>query len=598
MKLSSLYSNRPAELTRIDFRDGLNVVLGEIRLPENKDRDTHNLGKTTLGGLIDFCLLKGRSSEFFLFRHATTFSPFVFFIEIALENGSFVTVRRSASTHTRIGIKRHSQRREDYSALQQEEWDHWNLPLAKAKTILDGILDLGALAPFDYRKEMPYLLRSQDSYRSVFKVQNASTRDVVWKPFLAHILGFEAASIRDVYEAEVALDQKNGQVAVIHAESSLNSSGLADIEGLLRIKTQDLRKRELLLAEFDFGAEDADRTTELVDDIDLRTANLNEERYGLTKRLKKVELALVEREINFDVAEVSALFEEASVIFEGQIVRDFESLIRFNQQIGTERRGYLEEEQADLVAALANVESELEILGARRTELLSFLSNSDSLAKYREVSQQLVGLTSEIAVLNQKKEALSRIDELSADRQAAEAEVTRKKGVLSDELKAQIEDTDSLFWQIQDRFNDIIYTVTGSHALLSARLNGEGHVDFSAEILNQKDTATSQGRGNTYKKLMCMAFDLAVLSAHLGSGFPRFVYHDGAFESLDSRKKEKLVEVYREHAALGIQIIMTAIDSDLPPSSTSGVHLLNPDEIVLTLHDEGTSGRLFKIPSW
>ncbi|MFB8370358.1 DUF2326 domain-containing protein [Pseudarthrobacter sp. NPDC055928] len=39
---------------------------------------------------------------------------------------------------------------------------------------------------------------------------------------------------------------------------------------------------------------------------------------------------------------------------------------------------------------------------------------------------------------------------------------------------------------------------------------------------------------------MCMAFDLAVLSAHLGSGFPRFVYHDGAFESLDSRKKRSL----------------------------------------------------------
>ena len=58
------------------------------------------------------------------------------------------------------------------------------------------------------------------------------------------------------------------------------------------------------------------------------------------------------------------------------------------------------------------------------------------------------------------------------------------------------------------------------------------------------------------------------------------------------------MEVYREHAALGIQIIMTAIDSDLPPSSTAGVPLLNPDEVVLTLHDEGTAGRLFKIPSW
>ena len=69
MKLSKLYCNLSDLFGPIDFREGLNVVLAEIRLPKNKDKDTHNLGKTTLGKVIDYCFLAGRDKEFFLFKH-------------------------------------------------------------------------------------------------------------------------------------------------------------------------------------------------------------------------------------------------------------------------------------------------------------------------------------------------------------------------------------------------------------------------------------------------------------------------------------------------------------------------------------------------
>jgi hypothetical protein len=40
MKLSKLYSNRPDIFEPIDFVTGLNVVLAEIRVPENRKKDT------------------------------------------------------------------------------------------------------------------------------------------------------------------------------------------------------------------------------------------------------------------------------------------------------------------------------------------------------------------------------------------------------------------------------------------------------------------------------------------------------------------------------------------------------------------------------
>ena len=107
MKLSKLYSNNPEQFEPIDFIQGLNVVLAEIRLPENRNKDTHNLGKTTLGRLLDFAFLSKRNSKFFLFKHVNLFQDFVFFLEVELDDASFVTIRRGVKEATKVSFKKH-----------------------------------------------------------------------------------------------------------------------------------------------------------------------------------------------------------------------------------------------------------------------------------------------------------------------------------------------------------------------------------------------------------------------------------------------------------------------------------------------------------
>ncbi|WP_166532808.1 DUF2326 domain-containing protein [Blastococcus xanthinilyticus] len=85
--------------------------------------------------------------------------------------------------------------------------------------------------------------------------------------------------------------------------------------------------------------------------------------------------------------------------------------------------------------------------------------------------------------------------------------------------------------------------------------------------------------------------------AHLGEVFPRFAYHDGAFESLDNRKKRNLLNVLRRYAGYGLQPIITLIDSDIP-TGPSGGDFLQSDEVVLTLHDLGAPGLLFRMDPW
>ena len=124
MKLSRMYSNRPNEFSPIEFVSGLNVVLAEIRLPENRKKDTHNLGKTTLGRMLDFGFLASRDANFFLFKHSGLFSDFVFFFEMELADGSYVSVRRSVAEASKVAFKKHTGRHQDFSTLPVHDWDH------------------------------------------------------------------------------------------------------------------------------------------------------------------------------------------------------------------------------------------------------------------------------------------------------------------------------------------------------------------------------------------------------------------------------------------------------------------------------------------
>ena len=135
MRLSRLYSNKESIFPSVTFNEsGLSAVLAEIRLPENRNRDTHNLGKSTFVQLIDFCLLKSASSTFFLLKHRNKFAGFVFYLEIELPGSDgYLTIQRSVDASSRISFKRHPQAGLDGVVLTAGEWDHLGLPLREQR---------------------------------------------------------------------------------------------------------------------------------------------------------------------------------------------------------------------------------------------------------------------------------------------------------------------------------------------------------------------------------------------------------------------------------------------------------------------------------
>ncbi len=593
MRLSKLYSNSSDIFEPIIFNRGLNIVLAEIRLPENKLKDTHNLGKTTLLKLIDFCLLKKKSNDFFLFKHEDIFRDFVFYIEIETNRHKYITIRRSVKKASRIYLKSHTEPYHDFSMLSEDSWDHADLPFEKARQLLDGISKLDIAAPWSYRIPLGYSLRSQKDYHDVFELDKFRGDHADWKPYLAKLIGFDSRLMSRNYEITKEIEEKKKDI-IRKKRDLLGAIDEADkLEGLILIKTAEISKIENELSKFDFRVSDSDINKDLVSDIETKIAALNERRYYLDMSRKRIEKSLSDK-FSFDLEMTQKLFSEAKIYFDGQLKKEFEDLLQFNRTITEEREQYLRQEMENIASEKQEIEKELVLLNKRRSEALAILRERESFSKYKKMGGKLIELKADSELLLRQKKAFTELRDLQKELSGLE----REREKLKEEITDNIAEPNRRYQNIRLYFSDIIKRVLDRDAVISTRVNESGNLEYSAEILNDSGQETSEALGNTYQKLLCIAFDMAVLREYICEDFIRFVYHDGIFEGLDDRKKENLIEIMREYSMYGIQQIATMIDSDLPITPEGNRYRFETTEIIKILHDEGTEGRLFKMPIW
>ena len=597
MRLSKLYSNTPGVLQPIVFRPGLNVVLAEIRLPENRTESTHNLGKTTLGILLDYCLLSEPTKRFFMYTNRALFDSFVFFLEVALFDGSFVTIRRAVAAPTKISFMLHREGLQDYSALPLASWTHPELAIDKAKEFLDGLLDARVLGRWSYRTALGYLIRAQEDFRDVFHLGKFPGAHSQWKPFLAHLLGFDAPSIERHYEKETELATKKGEEKIVERELGGSVADASKIEGLFLLRLDEVEKKQAVLDAFDFRRMDADKTVQLVDTVDEEILRLNARRYSVAKSRRKILDSLEKETVVFDAESAAALFAEVGVLFPGQLKRDFNQVIAFNKAITDERRQYLKGDLAEIDAELHAVQQRLETLAAERTSTLSFLTKDDVFTRYKKLSDELVTARADLINLERQRGFLHRLQQLRTEVRSVQDETTQLQTVIEKNVEDQNSEKLSHFSKIRVQFSEIIKSVISRRGLLSVSANKQGHLDFRAQILDEAGLPTSADEGFTYRKILCAAFDLSLAVVNMENNYPRFVFHDGIFESLDDRIKENLLVTIRSLSLRGVQQIVTLIDSDLPARSQE-TPVFHSDEIILRLHDEGESGRLFKMKAW
>jgi conserved hypothetical protein len=594
MKISKLYSNLSKKFNEIIFNERLNFIYGDVKHPKNHDLDSHNLGKTTLARLLDFMFLARKHKEHFLFKNEEVFEGFIFFLELKLSSGKYLTIKRGVKNNTKISFLLHDEPNQDFSSLPEVKWDYYELSFDKAKDYLDGKLNFTAIKSWDYRKLIGYLIRTQDDFHQVFQLQKyRGGKDIDWKPYIADLLGFNGELAKQRYQLDKQVSDLENKIKEQKIDEKSALEALSKTDGRLLLRNNELTQLTGLVEKFNFREIDNKSIERLVSEIDDKIASLNMKEYSIKNNIYHLEQSFSNSKIKFNPDDVENLFNEVQILFPEQVKRDFEQLIDFNNAITKERNSYLKQELQENQSELIKIQEELTKLNDERAKQLEFLQESELINKFRKSNRQISIVQAEIIDLEKQKENIQKVLELQKQKRDLQLALNDIQDRMVLNVSQVNNSTESVFSKIRIYFNEIINAVLKKDGELFVSLNDNSNFEFKAEY-QESGKNTNESQGNTYRKFLCIAFDLAVVRAYLDKEFPKFIYIDGVFDGLDDRKKELLLKVLREYSNLGIQIIATTINSETQGMETS----IMENEIVLTLHDDGQDGRLFKMPIW
>lgn len=595
MKLVSLYCSDPQLFPDIHFEDGFNVVYAEVTDPHADDRDSHNLGKTFLITVIDFALLGTVDKNHDFRKHGYLFESLTFYLEFLTPSGVFVTIRRGVTGNQNIAIQESEEINYDLRRHSLNEWTHSKLGLKRARGIADELLSLDVIHPYAFRKGLGYILRRQNDYDEVFRITKfASGNDIDWKPFMALLLGLDHDLVKEKYQLDNLIKKQKEHIKRVREEAPDSSQQYGAVQGRIDILQDSIARTRSQVNTFSFREVEETVSQETVDRIESQTAYLNERVYTLRYELGQVRRGL-ESEVSFDLDEVRVLFEEAGIAFGGSIEKSYEDLIDFNQRLAAGRKRQLRELEASLKKQIRTANQKLELLDKQRQQALALLTEQKTFRKHQQLQERILDQEKELVRLTAQLEALDHVATLERHKRQLEA----RRLELVEMIESMMREQPQRYRSIRQIFASIALEILDAPALLHVEVNTNGNLAFGTTTLESTATRreTSEGKGTSYLKMLCVCLDLAIAIEYADDSFYHFIYHDGVFEGLDDRRKVKLLSLIRQICdEQHLQYILTIIDSDIPRNPDGDQLLFAEDEIIRRLHDQGDEGRLFRAP--
>lgn len=601
MKLSKLYCNQPG-FKNIRFNpSGLNIIYADVVTRTEDKKNSHDLGKTKLAELIDFLFLKGIDAKRnFLFKlkdadDKSIFNDYVFYLELHLNSGKYLTIRRNIKENTRIYFSITETSTDDFNP--PENWTYENLPFQKAKQTLAELLALDFFfnKNYDYRKAISYSVRQQDDYLDVYKLTKyRGGLDIDWKPFMFDLLGFEGNLLAEKYNNDVAREKVKTLIDDLKREYAVKPEERDDIVAQIGLIENDSKEIEGQIDRFNFYEQDKELINNGIEEIETTISDLNSLSYNLNFDIDRLRKSITNN-FAFDLNKVSKVYQETGIYFPDQLKNDYEALINFNQELTIERNKLLRTALKSKEEELSNINKDLQELNHKKEQMMSFLTDTDLFKKFKYYQKELVKVEGKLLKLREK---LSTIDNILTK----ESEIER----LHKEIEATITGIKNIYKHTEDnakykdiraKFSSYYKRIMDEDVIISWKINGNDNVDFMPPTVQtkgevKKDTAKDDGR--TYKKILCVAFDLAILCSYNKESYFRFVYHDDVLSQQDNGIKTRLIELVRDLTqAYDFQYILSVIKSDLPVDGDQMPIYFSDEEIVLKLHDNDASGTLF-----
>jgi uncharacterized protein YydD (DUF2326 family) len=586
MKLSKLYCNK--DFHNISFntaQGGVNAIIGDA-----KGKKQHNLGKSKLAELIDFMLLRTATKDFFLYKEPSRFKGegYEFYLEVLLNNGQYLIIKRSVDFPTKIAFKLAENSTPGFVLFQ--DFDEQPSSFDKAKARLNELLDFDFCKATgeSYRRLVNYSLRTQGDYdpkmNTIFQLRKfAKNKDKDWKPLLFNLLGFDGEALRHKYELEEKIKTEQDAIKAQERDFGIKPEDKDLLVGKIQNAEADKESIAKDLHALDFYQQDKETIGELVGHIEAEIAALNTQAYNLAHDINKLQES-IRNHFDFDLEKVQRIFSEVQLHFPGQLAKKYEDLVEFNRQITQERNLEIRKILKEKEAAYREVNTRLADLNQQRKQFSELIQDTSLFRRYTAYQSKLVEAEKDIA---RYRGQLDAIDLIERKKKAIEATRENDLKAAKETLKTILDRTadNERYSKIRRTFSEIVRRILQEDALVVIKLNTNYNVEFVPEFPN-----SAKADGYTYYKILCIAFDLAILINYRDQSHFRFVYHDDVISGDDNGVKSRLIQVVSEIATrYDLQYVFTAIRDNLPPSPDIS------EQIVLELNDASDSGRLFKM---
>jgi uncharacterized protein YydD (DUF2326 family) len=596
MKLSKVYCNQPFKNTEFNPDNGdLNIILADVKA-KTKDSDTHNLGKSTLLDVIDFLLLKGLTQKHWLLSTKNkdgeqVFIDYEFFLEILLNSGQYLTIRRTIAEHSKVSFKLHETKPDSFP--EYGFWDYNKIALNKAKERLSEYLNFTFFddKPYDYRKSLGYCLRGQRDYNDVFRLERFSGgKHKDWKPFMFDLLGFNGSLLLEKYNLDEEIQQQEKLISAQEKDSDIKANEKDKIVGQIQFKEKEKSQVEKDLDNLDFYSQDV-KSIELADNLEQEISNLNSELYKVEFDIRKLNQSIEEKTL-FDADLVKETFKQVKIYFPDNLTKSYQDLENFNNKLTEERNSLLRQTLAESLTRKKEISSNLIDLNKQKLKYSELIQENSVIKKYKEYQTALRKIENELGRLQSKLEAFDVIDKKNESIKGFREDLSKTVSVIENVVNSTLQN--KKYTAIRNTFAELVKQVLPDiTGLISIKLNASGNVDFDYDTVGVGNSKTAQDKGYTYRKVLCMAFDLAILINYRNESYFRFVYHDDAFGSEDNRIKQRLLQTVKEICKkYDIQYICTVIKDELPKEAGKIIEF-SVGETVLRLHDKDDSGKLF-----
>lgn len=543
-----IFANKKS-FKEIEFKKGLNIIVGEKSEDSDNKSTCNGVGKTTLIKIISFCL--GSDKDILPINHLKGWE---FGIELELY-GERITATRPVledkisidgntenfllpPTNTLIG---------KYYTLHD-----WRIILAKA--LFNFEKDNNVKYNPTFRSLINYFIRSdKESYNDPFAPipKQRAVQTQLNNSFFLELNWIDASKAQEIRD-EAKTIQELKKIYNEHFLKDFGNKSMKQSKGSLeteKIKLQTtIKRRENELKRF--------RVNEQYKNFETRANNINndinklsEKRIFLNKKLEEYEES-VKIEHNNDSSDIEDIYGELGFYFNKSVQKSLEEAKTFHESIIKNRKEFLESEIENIKNQIKKIDSAIKSKDLELSEVMEILNSTMALEKYRLLNNRNNQLKNKLDTVELR---IKEIDDINNRENNLKAQKSEFRKI----IKRNYEDTKpnwSKAVELFDKNTRALYNEPGS--LIIDPL--EGGYKFKIEI----DRGQSDGISN----MQIFCYDLTLLQLFSEKGKIDFLIHDSnIFYGVDERQVAlALFHIYKESIKRDIQYICTINYNDVP----------------------------------